>query len=105
MAAENDMLVELFYTRLCKLDEAREFIEKQTNLTLKEILSKALGTLMMRFILVIHGHESPTELPDQPFDALFYLQCIKILFGRPEAMKRLLEVGPEDTDEYFISWF
>jgi hypothetical protein len=73
---------------LLRLDEANREIAAIEDQALREVVRYSLGLLVSKF--VAWNGAPPGDRPAAPFDAAFYVRCIRQLFARPDRIKRML---------------
>ena len=90
---------------LINTSKARHLIDNNDDPIINAILEASLGTVLARFIVkdsneTLEDYEA--NLPDEPFDAHFYLQLIVTLFRDKEAMARLMKGDLNALDPFYV---
>jgi hypothetical protein len=73
---------------LLRLDEANREIVAIDDPAQREVVRYSLGLLVGKF--VAWDGAPAADRPAAPFDAAFYVRCIRQLFGRPDRITRML---------------
>ncbi len=73
--------------------EARKLINATSDPIIRELLETASGIAFLQFLMTsgMTKDKLLDRLPIEPFDMLFYLRLVKVLFMNKDGMKRLLD--------------
>jgi hypothetical protein len=80
-------------------DQASDTVSAIEDPVLKHLMTLALGAATVRLVRWNHQSEAEyrSQLPDAPFDLLFFVRVVEQLFADQERIQRVLRGEIDDT--------